>query len=70
MNAVECRYLVFLEEPGGADIRRDHAFLDNQMRFVALVGADVFDLALVVVFKHHLAGIEFDRMALMPRPGQ
>ena len=37
------------------------------MSFVTLIGMDIFDLALIVVFKHHFLGIKLDRMTLLAR---
>ena len=38
VDAVERRMLVLLQESGGADVRREHAFLDQLVRVVAPTG--------------------------------
>jgi hypothetical protein len=49
------------------DIGGDHAFLDQLVRIVALEHAGLADLALRSEHEAHLAALELDRAALLPR---
>ena len=62
MNSKQRRELVLFQKTRSADIRCDHAFLNQQMGFVTLVRMDVFNLALFIVFEHNLLGIKLDGM--------
>ena len=68
VDAIERRMLALLEEVGGADVGRQHAFLDQAVRVVALVGFDALDLAVVVEDHARLDGLEVDGAALLRAP--
>jgi hypothetical protein len=54
----------FAQEFRSTDVGRQHAFLDQPVRVVALVGFDTFDLAVVVENHARLDGLEIDGTAL------
>src|SRR3546814_19372090 len=51
----------------GLHVGRDHAFLDQLVRVVALDHAGLRDLTLRAEHEAHLGGLEVDRAALAPR---
>ncbi len=59
--------LVLLEVFGGADVRREHAFLDQPVRVVANDRDDPHDLAAHVELELHLDAVEVDRAARFAR---
>ena len=59
--------LVAREELRGADVRREHAFLDQLVRVVAHDRHDADDLALHVELELHLHAVEVDRAARLAR---
>ncbi|VWC36931.1 hypothetical protein BPS26883_06741 [Burkholderia pseudomultivorans] len=70
MHAVQARMLVALQEVGRADVRRQHALLDQLVRVVALARHDLLDLALRVADDIRLGRVEVDRAALLARGEQ
>ena len=68
VDAVERRVLALLEEVRRADVGRQHAFLDQAVGIVALVGFDALDLAVVVEDHARLDGLEVDGAALLRAP--
>ncbi len=58
---------VALEEIGGAHVRRQHAFLDQPMRVVAMARHDLLDLALRIADDVGLGRVEVDCTALLSR---
>ena len=63
VHAVERRMLVRGEEFRGADVRGEHALLDQLVRVVAHDRHDPDDLALDVELELHLDAVEVDRAA-------
>ena len=59
--------LVPLEELSGADVGRQHAFLDQLVRVVAHDRDDANDLALDVEFELHFSRVEVDCAARLAR---
>ncbi|MCY1290883.1 hypothetical protein D9M70_400460 [compost metagenome] len=70
VDPVQRGNLVLLEELGGGDVGRQHAFLDQLVRVVALGRADFRDLAVGAEDDARLLGLEIDRPAAMPRRQQ
>ncbi|MDR8762404.1 hypothetical protein FEP90_04105 [Burkholderia multivorans] len=70
VHAVQARMLVALQEVGRADVRGQHAFLDQLVRVVALARDDLLDLALRVADDVGLGRVEVDRAALLARREQ
>ena len=68
--AVQRRVLAALQEIGSADVGREHAFLDQPVRVVALRRHDVLDLALLIEQHLRLDGLEIDGAALRARLGE
>ena len=60
MDAEEALRVAVLDEARRADIRRDHALLDELVRVVALDRHDVVDLAVCVEDELHLVALEGD----------
>jgi hypothetical protein len=67
VDAVEAGLLVLGQEIRGADVGRQHAFLDDAVGVVAHHRHDVLDLALVVEQHLRFGGLEIDRAALAAR---
>ncbi len=67
VDTVERGMLVTLQEVGGADVGREHAFLDQAVGVVALDRDDALDLALVIEDDLRLDGLEVDGAAPHPR---
>ncbi len=67
MDTVQRGVLEALEEVGSADVRRQHAFLDQAVRVVARARQDLLDLALRIADDVRLGGVEIDRAARTPR---
>ena len=57
--------LVLLQEAGGLDIRRDHAFLDQPVRVVPGIGADLGRVAGGVHQHLDFRRLEIERAALL-----
>ena len=70
MDAVQRRLLVLREEIGGADVRCEHALLDQLVRVVARRGHDPHDLAVLVELECQLDRVEVDRPASRARAEQ
>ena len=60
MDAVQAPDAVPAQELGRLDIGRDHAFLDQAMRIVAIDAANTVDLARFVQLERDLRKVEFD----------
>ena len=60
MDAEEALRVAVLDEARGADVRGDHALLDELVRVVALNRHDVVDLAVCVEDELHLVALEGD----------
>jgi hypothetical protein len=67
MHAVERRVLLLQQILGRADIRRQHALLDQLVRFVALIHVNALDTPRGVEIELRLGRIEFQRTALVAR---
>ena len=67
LDPVQRRLLVLREERRRADVRRQHAFLDQLVRIVARRRNDPHDLALRVEFQRQLHRVEVDRAAPLAR---
>ena len=67
MNPVQRRYALASQELRRGDIGRDHAFLDQLVRVIALIGLDPLDLALFAKGDLDLVLTEIQRTALAPR---
>ena len=70
VHAVQRRVFSALQKSGSADVGRQHAFLDQAVRVVALRLHDVLDLALLIEQHLRFGGLEIDGAALLPRLGQ
>ena len=64
VHAVERDVLVFGQELRGADVGRQHAFLDQLVGVVARRRHDARDLAVLVELQRQLDGVEVDCAAL------
>ena len=65
--AVKRRMLVRFEKIRSADIGRQHALLDQPVRFVAADRLDTLDLAIVVEHHHGFSALKLDRAAFFAR---
>ena len=70
VHPIQRRDLAFIEKFRGLDIGRDHAFLDQLVRVVARLGAELDDIAGGPEPEFDFAAVEIDRAALLPRFGQ
>ena len=70
MDAIQRRMLIFQQKLCRADIRREHAFLDQTMRIVAQRRDDLLDLADVIEHHHCFCGVKIDRTTLVTRGQQ
>ncbi len=65
VHAVQHRLATLGDEIAGADVRRQHALLDQAVRVVTLLGDDFLDLAARVEHHARLDRFEVDRAALL-----
>ena len=70
VHAVQHRMSVLGDEIAGADVGRQHAFLDQAMGIVARLRDDFLDLAASVEQHARLDGFEVDRAAALALPEQ
>src|SRR6185312_17184357 len=64
------RNLALVEEFRRFDVRSDHAFLDQLVRIVARLGAELHNGTGFVETEFHLTTVEIDGAAALPRLGQ
>ena len=67
MDAVERLVLHRLDEGRGADVRGDHALLDQHVRFVAGIWLHARDIELVVKEEVHLGALDLKDTTLVTR---
>ncbi len=70
MHAIRRRNLALVQELRRLHVCRDHAFLDQLVRIVAMVRAELHDFAGRRQPKFHLGAFEIDRTALLARLGE
>src|SRR5205823_8886821 len=70
VHAKERRMLPLEQVPRGADVCREHAFLDELVRFVAHDGHDALDLSVRIEFQLELDGLEVERAAARSSGGK
>ena len=66
MNTEECPALFLDHEVRGADVRDEHALLDETVRVIVFAHLEFADDALVVKDGHRLLRLQVERMACIP----